>query len=260
MPIEYSDFADVFLEKSANILPERTQANKHAIKLEKGKQPPYRLIYSLGPVELKTIKAYIETNLSNNFIRTLKSPAGASILFVRKPDYSFCLCVNWQGLNNLTIKNWYLLPLIGESLNQLGQAKQFNQLDLTSDYYWMGIKEGNEWKMAFQTWYGHFEYQVMSFGLSNTPASFQDYINKILAEKLNIFIIFYLNDIFIYTEDKGQAHVDAVRWVLKKLRKNGLFPNLKKCCFHKDEIRFLGYVVLAQRIRIEEKKLDAVKN
>ena len=148
---EYSDFADVFSEKSANVLPERTGANEHAIKLKEGKQPPYGPIYSLGPVELETLKTYIETNLANGFIRASKSPAGAPILFVRKPNGSLCLCVDYRGLNNLTIKNWYPLPLIGKSLDRLGQAKRFTQLDLTSAYHRMRIKEGNEWKTAFRT-------------------------------------------------------------------------------------------------------------
>ena len=111
MPTEYSDFADVFLEKSANVFPEWTGANEHAIKLEEGKQPPYMPIYSLGPVELKTLKTYIETNLLNGFIRASKSPAGVPILFVRKPDGSLRLCVDYRRLNNFTIKNWYLLPV-----------------------------------------------------------------------------------------------------------------------------------------------------
>ena len=144
MPTEYLDFADVFSEKSANVLPERTGANEHAIKLEKGKQPLYGPIYSLRPVELETLKTYIKTNLANGFIRASKSPAGAPILFVRKPNGSLCLCVDYQGLNNLTIKNRYPLPLIGESLDRLGRAKRFTQLDLTSAYHRMRIKEGDE--------------------------------------------------------------------------------------------------------------------
>ena len=117
VPVEYSDFADIFLEKSANVLPEQTGANEHAIELEEGKQPSYGPIYSVRPVELETLNTYIETNLTNSFIRTSKSPASAPILFVRKPNGSFRLCVNYQGLNNLTIKNWYPFPLIGESLD-----------------------------------------------------------------------------------------------------------------------------------------------
>ena len=132
MATKYLDFADVFSEKSANILPERTGANKNPIELEKGKQLPYGPIYSLGPVEFETLKTYIKTNLANGFIRASKSLASTLILFVRKPNGTFRLCVNYRGLNNLTIKNCYLLTLIGKSLNWLSQAKQFIQLDFTS--------------------------------------------------------------------------------------------------------------------------------
>ena len=211
-------------------------------------------------MELETLKTYIETNLATGFIRPLKSPHGAPILFICKPNGSFRLCVNYRGLNNLTIKNWYPLPLIGESLDQLEQAKRFTQLDLTSAYHRIRIKEGNKWKTAFKTRYSHFEYEMMPFRLSNASASFQGYINKILAEKLNVFVIVYQDNILTYTEDAGQAHVDAVQWVLNKLRKHGLFANLKKCHFHKNEVRFLGYVVSTQGVRMEDEQIEAVKN
>ena len=253
------DFVDVFSPDLATELLEHTEINTHAIELEEGKQPPYGPIYSLEPVELKTLKIYIETNLANGFIRPLKSRTGASILFDKKPDRSFRLCVDYWGLNNIIIKNRYLLPLVGESLDCLGRAKQFTQLDLTSAYHQMKIKEGDKWKTAFQTRYDHFEYQIMPFGLTNAPGSFQGYVNKILAEKLNIFVIVYLDDILIYTEDPGKAHVEAVRWVLDVLRKYGLYANLKKCRFHKDEIRFLGFVISRDDIKIEKERIDAVK-
>ena len=115
VPTKYLDFTDIFLEKSANILRERTGANEHAIKLEEGKQPPYGPIYSLGPVDLKSLKTYMETNLANSFIWVLKSPASALILFVRKPNSSLSLSVNYQTFNNLIINNRYPLPLISKS-------------------------------------------------------------------------------------------------------------------------------------------------
>ena len=95
----------------------------------------------------------------------------------------------------------------------------------------------------------------MPFGLSNTSACFQGYINKILAEKLDVFVIVYLDDILIYTEDAGQVHVNVVRWVLNKPKKQGLFANLKKCRFHKDEVRFLGYIVSAQSVTTESRPI-----
>ena len=101
---------------------------------------------------------------------------------------------------------------------------------------------------------------MMPFELSNASASFKDYIHKILAKKLNIFVIVWIDNILIYTEDVRQAHVNAVCWVLNKLRKHGLFANLKKSYFHKDEIWFWGYVVSAQEIKIEDKQIEAVKN
>ena len=207
---KYSDFANVFSEEKALVLLERTELNEYAIDLEDGKQPPYGSIYSLGPVELETLKTYIKTHLKTRFIWPSKSPAGTPIFFDKKSDGSLHLCVEFWGLNNLIIKNRYPLPLIGKSLDRLGWVKRFTQLDLTSAYHQMRIKEGNKWKTAFQTRYNHFEYQVILFGLSNAPASFQGYINKILAEKLDIFVIVYLDDILIYIEDQGQGHVEAV--------------------------------------------------
>ena len=123
----------------------------------------------------------------------------------------------------------------------------------------MRIRKGDEWKTAFQTRYGYFEYQVIPFSLSNTSASFQGYVNKILAKKLDIFVIVYLDDILIYTENAGQGYLEAVRWVLRELLKHGLFANLKKYCFHQEEVRFLGYVVSSQKICMEEERIDAVK-
>ena len=113
------------MAENAIELPENIGMNKHAIELEENKQLPFGPIYSLGPVELETLKTYIKTNLANGFIRPSKSPTGAPILFDQKPDGSLRLCVEYRGLNNITIKNQYLLPLIGKSLDRLGWAKQF---------------------------------------------------------------------------------------------------------------------------------------
>ncbi len=172
IPAEYSDYTDVFSSDLVMELLENTGINEHAIELIEGKQRPYAPVYALSPVELETLKTYIKTHLKTGFIRPSKSLTGAPILFDKKPDGSLRLCVNYRDLNNLTIKNRYPLPLIGESLDRLGRAKRFTQLDLTNAYHQMRIRKGDKWKTAFRTRYGHFEYQVMPFGLSNAPASF----------------------------------------------------------------------------------------
>ena len=139
-------------------LPENTGINEYAIELEEGKQPLFEPIYSLGPVELETLKTYIETNLANGFIWPYKSPAGVFIFFDQKPDGSLRFYIDYWDLNNITIKNRYPLPLIGKLLNWLSWAWKFTQLDLTNAYHRLRIYKGDEWKIAFQTQYNHFEY------------------------------------------------------------------------------------------------------
>ena len=141
---KYSDFTHIFSEVKALVLPERTKFNEHFIDLEDGKQPLYGPIYNLGPIELETLKTYIETYLKTRFIQPSSSPASAPILFDKKPYGSFRLYVDYQDLNNLTIKNQYPLLLIEELLDRLGWARRFNQLDLTSAYHQMRIKESDE--------------------------------------------------------------------------------------------------------------------
>ena len=132
IPAKYLNFENVFSKKYIVLLPKYIEINIHAIDLEKGKQLSYRSIYNLGSVELKTLEIYIETNLANGFIYPLNSPTSAPILFGKKPHGSFRLCVDYWGLNNITINHQYLLLLVSKSLYYLSRAKQFTQLDL----YW----------------------------------------------------------------------------------------------------------------------------
>ena len=132
---KYTDFADLFFLDLVSKLPKYTGINNHTIKLVDSQQLPYRPIYSLELVELEILKAYIKTNLANGFIRLSKSSADTSIFFDRKSDGSFWLCVNYKSLNNLMIKNQYLLPLVKELLDRLERAKWFTQLNFTSAYY-----------------------------------------------------------------------------------------------------------------------------
>ncbi len=175
------------------------------------------------------MKAYIKNNLANSFIILSKSPAGAPIFFNKKSDGSLRLCMDYQGLNNLTIKNQYPLPLVEESWDRLGRAQHFTQLNLTNAYYQIRIKEGDEWKTVFKTYYSHLEYQMIPFRLTNTPVTFQGYINKILTKKLDVFIMMYFNDILIYIKSEDKKHIQAFRWVQDQLRKHLLYAKLKKC-------------------------------
>src|SRR5690606_10294399 len=142
---------------------------------------------------------------------------GAPILFAKKKDGSLRLCVDYRALNKITIKNRYALPLIPELLDRIRGAKYFTKLDLRGAYNLVRIKEGEEWKTAFRTRYGHFEYLVMPFGLTNAPASFQSLINNVLREFLDRFVIVYLDDILVYSKslDDHIAHVTQVLELLE---------------------------------------------
>lgn len=259
LPSEYADYANVFSDVNANTLSDHGP-HDHAIDLiDNTKQPPYGPIYNLSEVKLATLQAYIDTHLETGFIGPSKSPTGALILFDKKPNGGLWLCVDYRGLNNLTIKNQYLLPLVGESLDRLGRAKKFTKVNLTSAYHRIRIKQGDEWKTAFQIRYGHFEYQVLPFGLSNTPATFQSYINTALAKKLDVFVIVYLDNILIYSENP-KDHIGHVKWVLERLREHSLFANLKKCFFHTDDVSFLGYIVSANGIHMKNSRIQCVKH
>lgn len=235
----------MFLTDLAMEFSKKTGINKYALKLIESKQLLYRPIYVWSLVELETLKTYIKTYWKTGFIYSFKTLASAPILFDKKPDKSLQLCVDYWGLNSLTIKYQYWLPLIGELLDQLGWAKKFTQFDLTNAYHRMRIWEENIWKTIFQTRYRYFQYQVMPCELFNARASFQGYINKIPTVKLHIFVIIYLDDILVYAENLDLPHVDVVRLILKKIWKHRLFATLKKCRSYWDEVKFLGFVILA---------------
>ena len=194
-------------------------------------------------MELETLKKYLKDNLSKKFIRHSFSLAGAPVLFVKKADGSLRLCVDYRGLNEITVKNWYPLPLIQETLARLSQAKWFTKLDLRGAYNLVRVAEGEEWKTAFRTHYGHFEYNIIPFGLTNAPASFQHLINDTLREFLDVFCTTYLDDILIYSDtlEEHKAHVTST---LRKLESAGLYLKPEKCKFHIQKIKYLGLYIM----------------
>jgi hypothetical protein len=229
VPSEYHDLLEAFSKAGMDKLPPRCK-DDHAIELEEGKEPPFGSLYPLSPAESKELKEWLEENLWRGFIRSSKSPAGAPILFVRKKDGTLRLCHDFRGLNAVTIKNRYPLPLISECLDWLGHSMVFSRLDLRGAYNLLRIKEGDEWKTAFRTKYGLFECLVMPFGLTNAPASFQHVMNDVLRDMLDVSVITYLDDILIFSEDR-ETHVQHVWEVLRWLRDNGLYVKAEKCEF-----------------------------
>jgi hypothetical protein len=257
LPPDYQDFADVFEEKNADKLPPHRPNVDHEIPLVPGAKPVYGPIYNLSETELKTLKEYIDRMVEKGFIRPSKSPFGSPVLFVKKPDGSLRLCVDYRKLNDMTIKNRYPLPLISELFDRLKHAKYYTRLDIQDAYNRLRIAEGDEWKTAFRTRYGHFEYLVMPFGLTNAPATFQAYANDCLRDFLDLFCIVYFDDVLIFS-DTLEEHVDHVKRVLSRLRDYGLTCKLKKCEFHATSVSFLGFVISPDGVSMDPDRVEAI--
>lgn len=256
IPGEYEDFHDVFDPANAEFAPAHEEA-EHAIDLKEGTQPPFRPIYPLSKIQMEALRDYLDSSLAKGWIRPSQSSAGAPILFVPKGDGGLRLCVDYRGLNEITHKNRYPLPLIAESLDRLAGAAVYTQLDLMDAYHRIRIRRGDEWKTAFRTRYGLFEYRVMPFGLTNAPATFQAYINRALAGFVDVFVVIYLDDILIFSQDQA-AHVKHVRAVLQRLREYKLYAKLSKCRFHTQRVEFLGFVVTPKGVAMDTEKVKTI--
>ena len=256
LPSEYHEFLDVFDRSEAKKLPPHRPEDHH-IRIQPGKEPPNCKIYPMNRKQLEALRETLETELSKGFIRVSRSPAAAPVLFTRKANGDLRFCVDYRGLNSVTVKNRYPLPLVSETLDRLSKARYFTKLDIIAAFNKLRIAEGDEWKTAFQTRYGLFEYLVMPFGLCNGPASFQEYINKALRGLLDDFCTAYIDDILIYSKDLKE-HRGHVKQVLKRLQEYGLQVDISKCEFDAHEVQYLGLIINTNGIRMDPKKVAAV--
>nr|GFC24519.1 putative reverse transcriptase domain-containing protein [Tanacetum cinerariifolium] len=150
------------------------------------------------------------------FIRPSSSPWGAPVLFIKKKDGSFWMCIDYRELNKLTVKNRYLLPRIDDLFDQLQGSIVYSKIDLRSGYHQLWVREEDIQKTAFRTRYGHYEFQVMPFGLTNTPAVFMDLMNRVFKPYLDKFVIVFIDDILIYSKDEKE-HEEHLKAILKLL-------------------------------------------
>ena len=220
LPERYQEYLHVFSKKEANTLLKHGPQN-HAIHLKEGAQAPAFTLYSMSHNEAQELCHYLDENLSKGFIRVSHSESAAPVLFVKKPEGGLHFCVDYRGLNAVTVKNWYPLPLISETLNCLSQVKIFIKLDIITAFNWLCIQERDESLTVFHTCFELFEYLVMPFGLCNGPALFQNYINNTLREYLDNFCTAYLDDILIYSDNEAEHEIHVKR-VLQKLEEAGL--------------------------------------
>ncbi|KAL0549259.1 hypothetical protein IC582_013740 [Cucumis melo] len=249
------DYPDVFPEELPGLPPHREV--EFAIELESGTVPISRAPYRMAPAELKELKVQLQELLDKGFIRPSVSPWGAPVLFVKKKDGSMRLCIDYRELNKVTVKNRYPLPRIDDLFDQLQGATVFSKIDLRSGYHQLRIKDEDVPKTAFRSRYGHYEFIVMSFGLTNAPAVFMDLMNRVFREFLDTFVIVFIDDILIYSKTEAE-HEEHLRMVLQTLRDNKLYAKFSKCEFWLKQVSFLGHVVSKDGVSVDPAKIEAV--
>jgi hypothetical protein len=176
------------------------------------------------------------------------------VLFVKKKDGSMRMCIDYQELNKVMIKNRYPLPRIDDLLDQLQGARMFSKVDLCSSYHQVRVKEEDIPKTAFRTRYGHYEFLVMSFELTNVPAVFTDTMNRVFHDYLDQFIVVFIDDILIYSRTSKEHLLKA----LERFRREKLYAKLKKCEFWLDSVSFLGHVIYGEGVAVDPKKVKVV--
>ncbi|WVZ70701.1 hypothetical protein U9M48_019344 [Paspalum notatum var. saurae] len=249
------EYPDVFSDELPGLPLDR--AVEFAINLVPGTAPIAKAPYRISGKEYDELKKQFDELLEKGFIRRNVSPWGALVLFVKKKDGTLRLCVDYRELNAVTIKNKYPLPRTGDLLDQLKGAKYFSKIDLRSGYHQMKIREEDIPKTTFETRYGHYEFTIVPFELTNAPAYFMNMMNLILMEELNQFVVVFIDDILIYSKTR-EEHEEHLRVVLEKLRENQLYGKFSKCEFWLEKVALLGHIVTAEGVSVDPEKIEAV--
>ena len=256
LPPEFHHHLEHFLPKNAEALPPHRPWD-HKIELMPGKEPPHHKNRPFSPEELRCIKKWIDDMLNKGWIRESSSPAAAPLLLAAKPGGGVRICQDYRGLNAVTVKNRYPLPLIRETLDSLCDAKFYTKLDVIAAFNRTRIAQGHEWMTAFITRFGLFETLVTPFGLCNAPATFQNYINHILHDALDTYCTAYLDDVLVYSKTRKE-HTTHVDDVIRRLGEAGLQIDIKKSEFYTTKTKYLGLIISTNGLSMDPEKVQAI--
>ncbi|GJT10488.1 putative reverse transcriptase domain-containing protein [Tanacetum coccineum] len=251
------DFPEVFPEDLPGLPPARPV--EFQIDLVPGAAPVARAPYRLAPSEMKELSEQLQELSDKGFIRPSSSPWGAPVLFVKKKDGSFRMCIDYRELNKLTVKNRYPLPRIDDLFDQLQGSSIYSKIDLRSGYHQLRVRDQDIPKTAFRTRYGHYEFQVMPFGLTNAPAVFMDLMNRVCKPYLDKFVIVFIDDILIYSKDERE-HEEHLKAILELLKEEKLYAKFSKCEFWIPKVQFLGHVIDSRGIHVDPAKIESIKD
>ena len=213
--------------------------------------------HRMAPVELQKLRVQLQELLDKEFIRPSTSPRGAPVLFAKKKGKTLRLCIDYRQLNKVTIKNRYPLPRIDDLFDQLRGARVYSKIDLRTSYHQRRVKDTDIPKTTFRTRYGHFEFTVMPFRLTNAPAAFMDLMHRIFQPYLDQFVVVFVDDIMIYSQTEWE-HEYHLRILLQLLRDHQLYAKFSKCEFWLTEVRFLGHVASASGVSVDLEKVETV--
>ena len=244
-------YKDIFTDPQC--LPPR-RAYDHAISLLPGSTPINAKPYHYSPLYKTEIENQVQQLLQAGLITQSHSPFASPVLLVKKKDGTWRFCVDYRKLNDMTIKNRFPMPIIEEILDELTGAKVFTKLDMKAGYHQIRMLPEDEFKTAFKTHQGHYQFKVMPFGLTNAPATFQCIMNEILKPFLRKFVPVFLDDILIFSPSM-EAHVDHLEQVFATLRKHQLYLKESKCTFAKDSLEYLGHIIGAQGVSTDPSKI-----
>uniref|UniRef100_A0A8K9V225 Gypsy retrotransposon integrase-like protein 1 n=1 Tax=Oncorhynchus mykiss TaxID=8022 RepID=A0A8K9V225_ONCMY len=259
IPPEYADLAIAFSKVKATKLPPYRPGRDCTIDLQVDAALPKSHVYPLSQEETLAMETYVTEALGQGYIRSSISPVSSSFFFVRKKEGGLRPCIDYRGLNPITVGYSYPLPLIATAVESFHGAQFFTKLDLRSAYSLVRIRKGDEWKTAFSTTSGHYEYLVMPYGLKNAPAVFQSFVDEILRDLCGQGVVAYIDDILIYSATHT-AHVSLVRKVLGRLLEHDLYVKAEKCVFSKRAVSFLGYRISTSGVVMEGDRIRAVRN
>ena len=266
LPERYREFLELFEHHEGCQLPPYRQGIDMEIKLEhdeqgKEKEVPWGSLYGMSRDELLVLRKTLLDLLDKGFIRVSHSSAGAPVLFARKPGGGLRFCVDYRALNAVTVKDRYPLPLIKETLRQLSRARWFTKVDVRAAFHRIRMKKGEEWKTAFRTRYGLYEWMVTPFGLAGGPACFQRFVNWVLRDLLDDYVVAYVDEILIYSDGSLEDHHAKVKEVFRRLQKAGLSLDVDKCEFDVTTVKYLGYIITAGKdIRMDPAKVAAIRD
>ena len=256
VPLHCKRFEKVFGKEMQSELPEHGSQDI-AINLLPDAQLPAANLYPMSQDELQLLREYIDEMLANSKIQPGSGALVCPVFFVKEKTGKMRLVVDYQGLNAITIKDSYPIPLMTTLMEQIQDSTWFTKLDLKNGFNLIRVQEGNEWKTAFKTRYGMYEYKVVPFGLVNAPSVFQRYVNNVLKEHIYKGVVVYIDDILIYATSE-QELIQLTTPVLSKLENDSLCVNAKKCVFHQHEVEFVGFTIGHNSIKMPANKVKDI--